>query len=286
MFGQTKLAISVEGASARALVCNGRSVLRWFDVPLESRCLRNGFLVDVRGFAEAVGAAEKAGGLPRGHVVAAVPGLQHFSRVLRVPKNARKNLGLIVSGEVRRSIPDAERNMQIAWDCLGPKDALQLAVFVLAVPRQPVVTLIESLAALKLRPKAIDIRPLALARACNQQDAIIGNCENSTLDVVIVRNDIPVAMRSLYLGEDYDQELVNVRLAEEITRTITHYNSSSQDGLLPADTAVFLSGRGARDPAVVEEMVQRPVAEAQPPFDYPAEFPAREYMVLLGLILK
>ncbi|MBI4322143.1 MAG: hypothetical protein HY675_26930 [Chloroflexi bacterium] len=287
---QTRLAVSLEGLTLRLLTCQERSVTSWAEIPVEPRLLRNGFPFDARGLAQSLNASEKLAKLPKQNVVAALPGLQSFVRILKVPREVQGNLGTVVAGEARRSIPDVERNMFIYWQRFGPSNSLQQSVYLLAVPRQPLITYVEGLTAAGMRPRSIDLRPLAVARAVNRQDAIIGNSESMSLDVVIVRNDVPVMMRSLYLGQDFEPvEYVNARLAEELARTVSHFNSTSQEGFLAADTPVVLTGRGAADAtlaAMVEDALQYPVAAPEPPFDYPKDFPIADYMVHLGLMLK
>ncbi len=288
---QSRLAVSIEGTSIRLLACRARTVQWWAEVSLEPRLFRNGFLIDARGFVQALKSSNHAGKIPKGNVVAALPGFQSFSRVLRVPKEARRNLAAIVAGDARRSFPDVERNMFLYWQAFGAKDDMQQSVFLLAVPKQPLTTYLDALGAAGMRPRTLDLRPLALARSVNRPDAIIGNSESTVLDVIIVRNDVPVVMRSMYLGEDYEApEYVNARLAEELARTVAHFNSTSQEGHLAPDTPVLLTGRGvAMDPTLgssVEEMTQHPVVALEPPFDYPDDFPVGQFMVHLGLMLK
>ncbi|MBI2862965.1 MAG: hypothetical protein HYX94_00180 [Chloroflexi bacterium] len=290
MLTQTKLAISLEGHTLRLLSCRGNRVRWWAETELEPRLLRNGFLADARGFAQAVSSSSPPTKDMRGKVVAALPGFQSMLRIFRFPRNLGSKLGTAVLGEARRSIPEVERNNFLFWQAFGPKDAVQQSVFFLAVPKQSLSTYLEALGAASRRPKSLDLRPLALARAVNQQDAIIGNAESRALDVVIVQNDVPVMVRSIYLGEDFAQlEYVNGRLAEELARTIVHFNSTSREGTLPPTTPIYLTGSGALDPALapgVEEMTQHPVGSLETDFDHPEEFPLGKYMVHLGLMLK
>lgn len=182
-----------------------------------------------------------------------------------------------------------EEDNYLHWQPL-PSEPDIIQVFVLAVPREPLNALVEAIRQAGLRPYAIDLKPLALMRAVNRKDAVIANAESNSLELVIVADDIPTLMRSVFLGEGVvSQDYAVGRVSDEITRTIGYYNDSNRDNPLSPEVPIFLTGDAASGVSFalnVGALIGYPVQPLDPPLPYPEDFPVAEFMVNLGLVLK
>jgi len=127
---------------------------------------------------------------------------------------------------------------------------------------------------------------LAMIRAINQPHTIIANIERTSLDVVIVSNNLPVIMRSVPLaGGESDGVDVVVR---ELQLTIESYNSDHPHPLsqrLPLALIGELSALPDMRQAI-EERLGHPLAALTCPFAAPAGFDTANFMVNIGLALK
>ncbi len=286
--GQRQLTISIEGTSIRVMVCHGRRVETWASVPFPTHLLRNGFVANPGGVGEALKLALKNSGTAKGPAVAALSGLQTMSRIITLPSMGKSQIRAALPREVKRLMPFSGDNTYVQWQAL-PGSSARKQFFVLAVPKEPTLSLIESLASAGVKVRSLDARPMALARAVNVDNAIVACVENITIDIVIVVQGIPVVSRSLLTGEQpvtSDEALP--RLLDELGRSLSFYNSTFRDNPLPADLPIYLCGvlsRSGMAPAVSDALA-RPVMRPAPPLTYPSHWPVEEFTVNAGLALK
>lgn len=285
---QGTITISFEGASARVLLVRG-GVKQWQNIALSPRFFRNGVIVDAASTGQALTEALRSTGLGRGRLVAGLPGAQAATRIIPIPSGARGNINMVVTREVRRLMPlDEETNYRF-WQVLPPRAGQQRA-YTVTIPKAPLLALVESLRMAGLKPKALDLKPLALARALGRPEAIIANGESNSLDVVIVAEGVPAVLRSVFLGDTPPpSDVAQARLLEELTRTISFYNDTNRDRPLSPDLPVFLCGEMALNPDLRQEVISatgRPVPPLDCPIPSPPDFPLALFMVNIGLALK
>jgi hypothetical protein len=159
------------------------------------------------------------------------------------------------------------------------------------VPREPVIALIETLRLAGLQPDNIETTTFALSRAVNQSQAIIVAVEPNSLDSIILKDGIPLATRSTFLGErPQDPESLTTQATGALDNIVSFYNESYPDNPLPPDIPVYLFGSAVvADPNIVsavETALGRPVSEFEPPVLYPQDLPKAEFAVNIGLMLK
>jgi hypothetical protein len=183
----------------------------------------------------------------------------------------------------------SEEDNYFHWQVL-PTTTAQTRVFVLAVPKEPLSALLRALNQANIRPKNVDLKPLALMRAVNQRDAIIANCESNSMELVIVSDDVPVLIRSVFLGEGVvTQDYAVGRISDELGRTIVTYNEINKEHPLDPNVPIYLTGAAAAGVPFalnVAALTGRTVQPLEAPLHAPEDFPLAEYMVNLGLILK
>lgn len=283
------ISLSIEGTTLRLLSFYKGSVEVWDSVPFNPEFLRMGHVADPPGLGGVIKSALEGRELIMGQVVCALPGLRTMSRVISVPKVGKRELGGVVSREVRRALSVAEEDNDLHWQIL-PTETDQMRIFVLAVPREPLHALMEALLEAGIRPYAIDLKPLALMRAVGKKDAIIANGESNSVELVIIADDVPTLVRSVFLGEGVvSQDYAVGRISDELTRTIAFYNDSNPETPLSPEVPVYLTGAVASSVSFalnVAALIGRPVQPPDPPLPYPEDFPVAEFMVNLGLVLK
>jgi hypothetical protein len=110
------------------------------------------------------------------------------------------------------------------------------------------------------------------------------------MELVIVSDDIPVLIRSVFLGEGVvNQDYAVGRISDELGRTIVTYNEINKERPLDQDTPIYLTGAAAAGVPFalnVAALTGRTVQPLEPPITIPADLPIAEYMVNIGLLLK
>jgi hypothetical protein len=177
----------------------------------------------------------------------------------------------------------------LCWHSLGTT-AGKRRYLVLSAPREPVITLIDTLKLAGLRPQMIETSSFALVRAVNQPHSIIAAVEPNSLDIVITSESVPVVSQSTFFGEKpVSTDALPSVLTDALYRIITFYNDTMPDRPL-SDTPSYLFG-SARSlspeiAAAFETGLGHPLSEFQPPLLYPPDFPRAEMAINIGLVLK
>jgi len=289
--GKRILALTIEGTSIRLVSYYNNAIESWKSVSFDARLLKMGQVADPEGLGEVIKNAITGFETNRCYVICAMPGLRSVSRIITIPNVGKKELDSVVPREVRRTMTVSEEDNYFHWQILPSEtEAAQTYVFLLAVPKEPMSLLLRAFSHAGLNPSSIDLKPLALMRAVNQKDAIIANCEGNSMELVIVSDDIPVLIRSVFLGEGVaNQDYAIGRISDELGRTIVTYNEINKEHPLNPDVPVYLTGAAASGVPFalnVAALTGRTVQPLETPLNCPADLPIAEYMVNIGLILK
>ena len=281
--------LTLEGAWLRLLGTRGREVEYWADIPFDDGLLHHGQIGDSQALGALIGETFRSRGLPRSRVVAAIPGLGSVSRIITITTPGA-NLADAIESEARKVLPDSLVDFNLYWQAIDPRGSATLRVFILATPREAVMGMIDTLQIAGIQPLALDLKPLALYRAVGAKDAVVANLESHALDIVVVADDLPVLLRSVYLGESAgSSDFLLGRLTDELSRTVRYYNDTNRSAPLPITAPIFLSGEEVSDPGLVanlEALTGHPVQPPRPLLEYPPDFPVERYLVNAGLALK
>jgi type IV pilus assembly protein PilM len=283
------ISISIEGTDVRIVHSSGISVESWDSVAFDPQILKVGQIADPDGLGAVIRSALEGRDVLKSQVVCAMPGLRSVSRVITIPKVGKKELTTVVPREVNKLMTVSEEDNYIYWQDL-PAVGDQMQVFVIVVPKEPLLTFLDALRIAGLAPSVLDLKPLSLVRAVNQKDAIIATGESNSMELIIVVEDVPVLIRSVFLGEGVvTQDYAVGRISDELGRTILTYNEINKDNPLDPEIPIYLSGAAAGGVPFalnVAALTGRTVQPLEPPVMYPEGFPIADFMVNVGLILK
>ncbi|MBA7599180.1 hypothetical protein ES703_06207 [subsurface metagenome] len=281
--------LSIEGTTLRILGSRGDSVDVWDIVPINPNFLKNGHVADAEGLGEVIRSIMTNMRLTTGTIMCAHSAMGSTSRILNLPALEKGQLESVIQREVRREAEVSQEDSYLYWRAL-PLRTQHQQVFVLSIPKEPLQALMNAMAIARLRPSIIELKPLALMRAVNRRDAIIANGETNCVEIVIVLDDVPVLIRSAFLGEGVlSSDYAVGRISDELVRTISFYNDSHQDEPLDHELPIYLTGAVAGSVSFainVATLTGRPIQPLEPPLSYSAELPLAHYMVNMGLVLR
>ncbi len=291
MLQKPTVTVNIEGHAIRTLAVRGNIVVSWEEAPLDFGVVREGVVADPERAGAALAAVLDSQHLLGGNLIACVTGFRSIARVLELPKMGEDLLEEAVTREAKREMPVPMEDIHLSWQALDAEDAKQ-RIFALGVPRDILDPLLKMMTVAKRRPCAVNIKPLALARICGEEEAIIGDIEPNSADVVVVTKGIPVIMRTVMdRGGEAGDEARVARFRDELARTIKFYNDTHRQEPLEPSTPIFLTGSLAEMVAAeplqsLEALEQYSVQPLSPPLAYPPELPVHTYAVNLGLALK
>ncbi len=289
--GRNLLSVVIEGMSLKLLACRGEKVITWATIPVNPGFLRGGFVADAKGLAgvirTALGKKQFSGW---GRVFASLPAFHSVCRPMELPKLKEVDPKVAIPQQARRDLGySAENSLLFWWPLPGGIDRQRFLV--ISVPKEPVTALMETFKLAKLRPDKVETTTFALSRAVNQTQAIIAAVEPYSLDIIIMRDSVPLIIRSTFLGETpRGIETLPELVADALEPVMSFHNESNPDNPLPPDIPVYLLGSAVSlNPNIistVEGVLGRPVAVFEPPLVYPEDFPKAELAVNIGLVLK
>jgi Type IV pilus assembly protein PilM len=292
-FNSSAMAFTIEGLSLRMLTFSGKKIENWYSIPLNPNFVKDGLVVSPDVVGRVVAEAIQEKGVPRSGALAAVPSTGAASQVLSLPRLKGGKLGEMVVREVKRLMPGAADVDYVYWQPIddGIKKSGKQSVYALAVPKNSVISIVETCDTAGIKLKGLELRPFALARAVNCNNGIIVHGEVDGSEIVIVDKSVPVLFRNIPVKDASPSvEAAWQNLIRELPFTIDYYNRSHHDSAITAETSIYMSGGLTLDPQASARLAQatggRKVERIEPPPWCPENFPIEEYLVNVGLMLK
>ena len=291
MLTHSLLTLSIEGISLKLLASQGKRVSAWSITQINPRFLKGGFVADPQGLASVIrAAASKKEFSQRHRVLASIPAFHSVCRTLELPNLPEVRPDVAIPQQARRDFGYSAENSILRWKPLASVGG-RPRFFIVSVPREPVITLIETLKLAGLHPDKIETTIFALSRAVNQSQAIIVAVEPNSLDSIILKDGMPLATRSTFLGErPQDSESLATLVTDALDSIISFYNERYPDNPVPPNIPVYLFGSSlslnANIVSEVETALGYPVSEFKPPVLYPQNFLKADFVVNIGLMLK
>ena len=173
-------------------------------------------------------------------------------RVLSLPPLPDSLLGEAVRREAGRVLPVSINELYLAYQRI-PSGPTETRVFVQDCCKNTDV-LIDALHSAGVKPRVLDLAPLALSVCVNEPRAIIVDATSDSLNIIVLSERVFQVIRSLVIqGKNIFENMPTI--SEEFARTVAFYNSSHPQDPLKADIPVFVSSDLARQPDTWKALV-------------------------------
>ena len=276
--------LNIEATEARLLVLRNGRIVRWDSIALPAGTLRNGQMAQPAELGRALNELCDRCSAPRRAAVVGLSGQRSVVRILTLPPVEPKLFEEAMRRAARRELPLPIDELYLSWQLLANSAAPRRQVFALGIPRETIDTCIAGLRVARIRPIAMDLKPLALARAVNLPDVLIADAETTSQDVILVRDGVPLVVRSIGLAQPIEQADA---LATEVQRTLDFYQSSLAAGRTAWSPAVCLTGLLGGDEVLRQKIGARwPLVQPAPSVKLPPDLPELLYLTNIGLALK
>ena len=289
MFSKSITTLNVEASSARVLSIRGRRVKRWGNVPLPPGLVRDNLVVDPIGVGTAIDGLFRSAKVSKSGVLVSLTGFRSVSRIVTLPKLSATLEKEAIRWTARREMPVPLEELYISWQVIGAQDTEQ-TIFLLGTPRNLFDPFYKALHKAGITPRAIDLKPLALARMVNRGEAIIIDLETESTSTIILVKGIPEVMHTIVVRpEELLLEERIQKLTDDLSRTVGFYKNAHPEHPLSSETPTFLTGEMVSDPKVVD-LVQKnidyPVKSPALGVKSPPDLPVPQYAVNIGLALR
>lgn len=281
--------IDFDGRTVRLLVSKGGRALHWASATVSAEVMNQGLIADPEEMAKEIRGLLGTKGVPRKRFVTSLTGHRAASRLLTLPSVRPKFVDEAVRRKAKQEMPLPMDETYLSWQVLGVKNGT-IKVYAFAVPKIVIDRQVETLKAAKLKPQAMDLKPLALVRAVRDPNCIIANLEDQSAGVVLVLNGTPELMRSVpQTAEDAGPQERVEKLAQELSRTVQFYDDGHRDKPLDPGTKVYATGLFLEAENIRELLAARTPYEVVlplPSLRVPKEFPVAAFSANLGLAMK
>jgi type IV pilus assembly protein PilM len=289
MISKTITTLNIEASSIRLLSVMGKQIQRWESIPLPPGLVRDTLIADPIAVASAIDDLFGSTGASKKDVVVSLTGLRSVFRIVALPKLRAAQMKEAVRWAARREIPMPLEEMYLSWQVIGHQNGEERA-FLLGTPRSLVEAILQTLWKAGIKPRAMDLKPFALARMVNQPEAIIIDLESDSTSFLILVRGIPQVMHTMISPQE--GLLLNdkvQKLTEDLSRTIRFYDNAQPEQPISSATPVFLTGEMASDSVIAELVRKGIIYSVESPaleVECSPELPVPQYAVNIGLALR
>jgi len=285
--GKKVISLNLEGPNIRLVTFSGRKITGWTSLPFNPGFVRGNMVVHPEELGQVIASLFRSWKL-KGTLVCAFPGQGTISRLLSLPLVKKSLTPQIVHREARRLLTYHPETQYLYWQTIPYRTGVS-RIYVLTVPKEPLLSLINTFQKAGKRLSRVELKLHALLRCLPSPTGVLAHCEPFSLEVAIVVDYLPMLMRSIYLGEEVLPEDQAVdRAVGEISATISFYSEGYREAPLPDDAPVYLSGSISESRRLSQELASatgHPVAPLDSPLEVPPEFPVSLFLVNIGLFL-
>lgn len=279
----------VDDTSIRLTVTDGTRIQKWAECPLESGLVKGNVVVNEKEVANKIKQLFESQKLTMKKISVGVSGLHCLTRPITLPQLPKAILDEAVKREARRMLPVPLEQLYISWQNI-PAPEGKIQVFLVAIPRETVDTLLKALSQAGFTPSFMDLKPLLLTRVVKEATAVIVDVQATEFDIVIMVDGIPQPVRTIpFLDEALPWQEKLAKIKNELDRTITFYNSNNPENSLDSSVPIYVSGELANKPEScqsVSDELGYPVLLLSSPLECPEGLDESHYMVNIGLSLQ
>jgi Tfp pilus assembly protein PilN len=290
--------IHISSSNIKLMTVKGSSIFKWDVLPLEPGLVRDGRIVDPPRVGEIIDNLFRSASVPRNNVIITVSGLPYTYRVMDFPKMKPNLIEDAMTNNLSSEFSVPVENLYLSWAPVNVKQD-SIEYFVVAVDRQFVDAIIETAKFARITNWSLDIRPLALARAAAQTDAIVVSLDYDYVDMVVVQGGQIKDMHSANVDmnvDGSDRRSYFSMFSSEFAKLISYRSNTKDVEPLSSDMPVILTGEAlavfqnaADKDAILEELrnaIGYPVKFFETWVPSPEYFVETNYATNIGLALR
>jgi Tfp pilus assembly protein PilN len=163
----------------------------------------------------------------------------------------------------------------------------KIQVFLVAMRRTSIDSLFHAFKLAKIKPTALVIKPLALARLVKEPGVILIDVQPSEFDIVVLVDGVPQPTRTVpFPATSLTWQEKAPIIIDEVDRTLKFCADNNPDKPLATDLPLYVSGELIDQPELCQKITERFGFKAlllDSPLTHPAGFAPHYYLVNTGL---
>jgi type IV pilus assembly protein PilM len=283
-----QISLYIEDSSISVLATRGRQPEKWSVVNLDPGLVKEGVVQDQAAVAAKLREIWRTSRILRRKVTFGISGLNCLYQMLLLPELPENLRSEAISREAAHSLGIPLEGVYLSWQVLTVEHG-QMKVFLAVMPRDKVDSVVATLKTAGLRPVAMDVKPLCLARVSSEPRAIMVDTCHDSLDIVVLGEGIPEVVRSLQVAPEMSPGERIAVLRSELERSVSFYNAAHMDKPIDLTVPILVSGDLAGQESEMTSLAgprERPVRNLESPLVGLEGFDPGRYMACIGLALK
>jgi type IV pilus assembly protein PilM len=283
-----QISLYIEDSSISVLACAGRQPQKWAVVNLDAGLVKEGVVQDQQAVAAKIKEIWRTSRILRRKVTFGISGVNCFYQLLLLPELPENLRSEAISREAVHSLGIPLEGVYLSWQVVSVEHG-QMKVFLTIVPRDKVDSVVATLKTAGLRPVAMDVKPLCLARVSSEPRAIMVDTCQDSFDIVVLGEGIPEVVRSLLVTPEMSPGERIAVLRSELERSVSFYNAAHMDKPIDLTVPILVSGDLAGQESEMTSLAgprERPVRNLESPLVELEGFVPGRYMTCIGLTLK
>jgi len=281
--------LNISATCIRLLSIKERQVKKWAGMPLAPGLVRDGVILQPKDLGAIINALFRSMKVSKERVITSLTGLSFTHRILSLPRMKPAFVEEAIQRAASKEMPLPLKELYLSWQAIDSSND-ELDYYVFGVPKNLIDTVEQTLVEAGVKPYLMDLKPLALARAANREEALIVALEPDCYDIVLVTNGVPAIMRTITPRREGVSIEDNIRqLTDELSKTVEFYNSSHPEKPLSPSIPLLLTGELSADSAtsqLIQAQMEYPTEPLVPPLEFSPYLPVALYTTNMGLALK
>ena len=283
-----QISLYIEDSQISVLATRGRDPQKWATAALDQGLIKEGVVQDQQAVAAKIKELWSSSRILRRKVTVGISGLNCLYQMLLLPELPENLRSEAIGREAAHSLGIPLEGVYLSWQMLSVEHG-QMKVYLCVVPKDKVDSIMATLKVAGLRPVAMDIKPLCLARVSSEPRAIIVDTCQDSMDIIVLGEGIPEVVRSLQVAPEMSQGERIAVLRSELERSVSFYNAAHLDKPVDLTVPILVSGdlvEQESDKASLAGPRERPVRDLESALTEVEGFNPGKYATCIGLALK
>ena len=283
-----KVTLYLDDNSIRLLVTQNQRIKAWANLPLEPGLVKNNVITNDSEISTRIRQLFKVHDIKTKKVIVGISGLHCLSRPIILPQLPDEMLNEVVPREAKRLLPVPLETLYLTWQSIPAPDG-KTQVFLIAVPRNTVDSLLKTMRQAGLTPYFLGLKPLLLTNLTKDTTGIMIDVANNEFDVVVVSEGISQPVRTISFADEelsWSQKLPII--INDTERTIAFFNANNPGKTLAANVPIFASGELTNNQELCLKLSQEtghPVIPLSSSLEHPENFIPGQYIANIALAL-
>jgi type IV pilus assembly protein PilM len=284
------ITLDISSSGIRLMETSDNKIMSWASHSMEPGIFEDGIITDSQALTNIIKEMLKSSGIKGNRISVSISGLYSLTRIIIVPTPPEVPVAEeAVLEAVENLLPVTHEEIYLSWASIGLSEGGH-QVITHTVPKEMIDEQMKAIRTAGINIRVLDLKPMALARAVNQKDALILNIEPDSYDIIMIIDGLTEVVRTAaWQQEELSTEDKAEFLITALETTAGFYDTSRPNFPFGKSNPLFITGQLSEDTELVnriQESLAYTEGKFEIPFEYPEHFPVSQFTSNIGLAMK